>query len=246
MPSTYTSSLRVEQIGIGEADNTWGNKLNTNFELLDSAISGAVSISTTGGSTTLTTNNALADQARAAVLVITGALVSNSTLIAPDKSKVYVVFNNTGGAFSVTLKASGAGVVIPQGSAATVFCDGTITRHISPAQLAATLDANNQKITNLATPTTGGDAVNKTYADTKAPIDSPALTGSPTAPTPAPGSPGTTIATKAYADSLSVAAGNVPVGGLAGQALVKISDTDYDMTWKYVSPDVPLMALGII
>ena len=41
----------------------------------------------------------------------------------------------------------------------------------------------------------------------------------------------TAAATKAYVDALSVAAGNVPPGGAAGQALIKNSSTNYDMSW---------------
>ena len=37
--------------------------------------------------------------------------------------------------------------------------------------------------------------------------------------------------TKAYIDSLSVASGNMPVGGTAGQVLEKVSATNYDTTW---------------
>lgn len=39
-------------------------------------------------------------------------------------------------------------------------------------------------------------------------------------------------ATKAYTDSLSVASGNVPAGGTAGQVLTKDTATDYDMSWS--------------
>ena len=38
-------------------------------------------------------------------------------------------------------------------------------------------------------------------------------------------------ATKGYADALSVASGNVPVGGSAGQVLAKNSATNYDTVW---------------
>lgn len=49
------------------------------------------------------------------------------------------------------------------------------------------LDINNSKVTEVATPTSGTDATNKTYVDTalalKAPIASPTFTGTVTAPT---------------------------------------------------------------
>ena len=55
---------------------------------------------------------------------------------------------------------------------------------------------NSNKIVNLAAPTTGTDAVNKTYAD--ALIADPDLTGTPTAPTPSANDNSTNIATTAY------------------------------------------------
>ena len=55
---------------------------------------------------------------------------------------------------------------------------------------------NSNKIVNLAAPTAGTDAVNKTYAD--ALIADPDLTGTPTAPTPSANDNSTNIATTAY------------------------------------------------
>ena len=52
MPSTYTTNLGVEKIATGEQSGTWGTTTNTNFDLLDSAIDGVISInlSSTGTS----------------------------------------------------------------------------------------------------------------------------------------------------------------------------------------------------
>ena len=52
MPSTYTTNLGVEKIATGEQSGTWGTTTNTNFDLLDSAIDGIISVnlSSTGTS----------------------------------------------------------------------------------------------------------------------------------------------------------------------------------------------------
>lgn len=55
---------------------------------------------------------------------------------------------------------------------------------------------NSNKIVNLAAPSAGTDAVNKTYADSL--IADPDLTGTPTAPTPSANDNSTNIATTAY------------------------------------------------
>jgi len=44
MPSTYTTNLGIEKIATGEQSGTWGGTTNTNFDLIDSAIDGVISI----------------------------------------------------------------------------------------------------------------------------------------------------------------------------------------------------------
>ena len=44
MPSTYTTNLGIEKIATGEQSGTWGTTTNTNFDLIDSAINGIISV----------------------------------------------------------------------------------------------------------------------------------------------------------------------------------------------------------
>ena len=44
MPSTYTTNLGIEKIATGEQSGTWGGTTNTNFDLIDGAINGVISI----------------------------------------------------------------------------------------------------------------------------------------------------------------------------------------------------------
>lgn len=126
MGSTYTDKLRLEKQATGENDSTWGDRANTVFDLIDDAVAGMVTINTTGGTTTLTANNSASDQARMAIIKVTGALVSNAILQIPAKSKKYVVWNATTNAYTVTVKtAGGAAVTCPQGKKMSIFCDGT-------------------------------------------------------------------------------------------------------------------------
>lgn len=126
MASTFTTLLRLCKQGQGENSNSWGTLLNTLIDLVDVSIAGMVSIATTGGTTTLTTANGTTDEARYAILKITGTLVSNSTIVVPASSKLYTVWNATSGAFTVTVKTSGGtGIAVTQGSKTTLFCDGT-------------------------------------------------------------------------------------------------------------------------
>ena len=72
MPSSYTNSLRFVLQATGENLNTWG-VLNNNsmIALADYAIAGRAAF-TLSGSKTLTTANGATDEARAAMLDITG------------------------------------------------------------------------------------------------------------------------------------------------------------------------------
>lgn len=238
MASTYTTTLRLEKPGIGEADNAWGTKLNTDFNLIDDSISGVAAIVTTGGTTVLTTNNAATDEARMAVIKVTGALVSNATLTIPDKTKIYKVWNATTGAYTVTVKASGTGVVVPQDAKCTVFCDasasyfiGDITGHVNSTGGTSTLGSFT--LAQLSAAVSDANV---------APLSSPAFVDTPTAPTAAAGTNNTQIATTAFAANLSMAAGNMPVGGVAGQALRKTSSTNYETEWASITPPVVALA----
>lgn len=60
------------------------------------------------------------------IFLFTGVITANIAVIVPAASKYWVVANRTTGNFSVTVKtAAGTGVVIPQGLAVVVYCDGT-------------------------------------------------------------------------------------------------------------------------
>ena len=59
-----------------------------------------------------------------AILKITGVLTSTETVVIPDKTKHYIVWNATSGAYTVTIKPSGTGVTVTQGTKAIVFWIG--------------------------------------------------------------------------------------------------------------------------
>lgn len=74
-----------------------------------------------GGTTTLNSNEASNN-----IQTFTGALTSNATVIYPPVVNLYVVNNQTSGAFSLTLSTGlGATTTVTQGTRSTVICDGT-------------------------------------------------------------------------------------------------------------------------
>lgn len=121
MPPTYTTNKVLEKQATGENDNTWGDRLNTVLDNIDSCFGRqAVSVA---GSTDVTLTDA---QARALIQESTGVLTGNISVIVPTRAAVYVWYNNTTGSYSLTVKtASGTGVVVAQGSRLVLICDGT-------------------------------------------------------------------------------------------------------------------------
>ncbi len=123
MASTFSPLLRLELMSTGEKNGQWGNITNDNLnDVLEQAIAGTATISITGASSpiTLTTNNLLPDEARAAILLITGTNASPISIVAPASSKLYLVNNSSNQ--TITIKAAAStGVALAAGVKQFVF-----------------------------------------------------------------------------------------------------------------------------
>ena len=136
MPSTYTSKLRLTLMATGENQNTWGDIANTqDFQLIEDAIAGLVSVSANQGTITLTANSGSQDESRMSQIVVAGTLTSSLGIVAPSVSKWWLVRNNTVQAtvstsYTVSLRlAGGQGIDIPSDSNVyLVGSDGVRTR----------------------------------------------------------------------------------------------------------------------
>jgi hypothetical protein len=94
--------------------------------LIEQAITGVTSITMSDANYTLTSFNGVTDEARNAVLVVTGANNAVRDVIPPVVEKLYTIVNNTTGGFAIrVIGASGTGVNIPNGATCLVYCDGT-------------------------------------------------------------------------------------------------------------------------
>jgi microcystin-dependent protein len=127
MASTYSTSLRLELMATGDQSGTWGDTTNTNLgTLLEQAITGVLSVAQGDTTLTLTSTDGASDQARNAVVNLTGAMTGAQNVIVPDANKLYLIKNSTTGGFAVTVKTSaGTGVAVPAGTARWVYADGT-------------------------------------------------------------------------------------------------------------------------
>jgi len=135
MSSQPSTSLRLELIGSGEQAGTWGSATNVNLgTVLEQAICGYVSVPVSNvADTTLTAFPWTADQARSAVINLTGALTATRNVIAPAVPKIYIVKNSTTGAFAVQFKTSvSTGISIPNGKTALLYFNGSDFEQITP------------------------------------------------------------------------------------------------------------------
>lgn len=191
MASTYSTSLRIQLIGTGDQSGVWGTTTNTNLgTLIEQAITGVQSITLSGSTYTLTSFNGITDEARNAVLVCTGTLSANCTIIAPAANKTYIVSNNTSGGQNVTMSiGSGSTIVIPNGQTYIVYTDGTnfyaaTTGTYSPAFTGtptaptATAGTNTTQIATTAFVTTAVANSQSTAAITGGTISGVTITGS--------------------------------------------------------------------
>jgi hypothetical protein len=112
MPSSYTD-LGLELMVTGENSGTWGDKTNTNLELIQQGFAGYQEVSIAGGAqtTALAVTDGTISNGRNAVIKFTGTITGNQVVTIPDSiEKIYVFENGTTGAFTVQVKTvSGTG-----------------------------------------------------------------------------------------------------------------------------------------
>jgi hypothetical protein len=133
MASSF-SDLGIELMATGENAGTWGDKTNTNLQIVEKAIAGYVEVAvTSGGTKVLTITDGTTTEsdsvARHAVIKLTGTITGNSIVTVPDSiEKVYIVTNGTSGAYTVQFKtASGTGITfgVSEKTTRLVYSDGT-------------------------------------------------------------------------------------------------------------------------
>ena len=130
MPSTYSDNLKIELINTGSQAGLWGGTTNTNLgTALEEAVTGIAAAVMADANLTLTFNSDNNTQAfRHLVLNVTSSVSLTATreLIVPTIEKQYLVWNNTTGGQSITVKtAAGTGITVPNGAKMHLMVDGT-------------------------------------------------------------------------------------------------------------------------
>lgn len=197
--ATYSTSLQLKLITDGTESGTWGNSTNTNWNLMEQAVTGVQSITMINADYTLSVVNGASDEARNAVLVVSGTNSAIRKIIAPLVPKVYMVYNNTSGGYAITIGGStGSVATIPSATTCFVYCDGTnfySGTSGSPGNF------------NIAGSETVAGSVS--IGGNLAVTGTTTFTGIPSGPTASPGTNTTQLATTAY-----VLANGVPSGAI--------------------------------
>ena len=143
MPSSYSTDLKLELMVTGENAGTWGDKTNTNLNLVQQAIAGVEAIAlSNGGNVTLVMSDAAISNARNMVLKLTGTLTGASTLSIPDSIEKFYIIDATAvtGPTNLTVKTvSGTGFTLDQAKIYACYSDGTNITEVSLDTLGGTI-----------------------------------------------------------------------------------------------------------
>ena len=125
MPSAYTNNTGIEKPATGEQSGTWGDTTNINFDIIDTALNGVVTLSLSGTTSTLTTTDGTVSDGMNKVIVCGGSPSGTHTItVSPNTAeKVYFVTNNTTESV-VFSQGTGANVTLTAGESRIIHCDG--------------------------------------------------------------------------------------------------------------------------
>ena len=124
--ATYTASNAIKKITTGDESGSWGNSTNNNFDIIDRASNGFVSIALSGTSYTLAlSTTAVLSNGHYKAVRFTGTPggTCTVTLEQNDKARMYMILNSTNQSLSIT-QGSGADVTILANKSAIILADG--------------------------------------------------------------------------------------------------------------------------
>jgi hypothetical protein len=130
MSNYYSTSLSLILQNAGENSTTWGSFVNTNFQtLLEQAIVGQTSVVMANADYTLTSSQGVSNEARNAVLILTGNQNATYNVIVPAVPKLYIITNNLNSSATAYFKVTGSSTSfsIPNGYTIMVYCTGVNT-----------------------------------------------------------------------------------------------------------------------
>ena len=124
--ATYTASNAIKKITTGDESGSWGSSTNNNFDIIDRAANGFVSIALSSTSYTLAlSTTAVLSNGHYKAIKFTGTPggTCTVTLEQNDKARMYMILNSTNQSLSIT-QGSGANVTILADKSAIILADG--------------------------------------------------------------------------------------------------------------------------
>ena len=163
MTSSYSTDLKLELMVTGENAGTWGDKTNTNLNVIQQAIAGFEQVTlSSGGTLALVMSDGALSNARNMVIKFASATIAASTVCTiPDSIEKFYIFDASGltNPTNLTIKtASGTGFTLDQAKIYAAYSDGTNLNEISLDTLGGTVAAANISGT-IATAQIADDAV---------------------------------------------------------------------------------------
>ena len=143
MASNYSSDLKLELMTTGENAGTWGDKTNTNLNLIQQAIAGYEAVALAdGGTVTLVMSDAALSNARNMVIKFTGTLTVASAVHIPDSIEKFYIFDCSAvtGVTNLTIKTvSGTGFTVGEAKIIAAYTDGTNLNEIALNTIGGTI-----------------------------------------------------------------------------------------------------------
>ena len=144
MASSYSSDLKLELMVTGENAGTWGDKTNTNLNLVQQAIAGFEQVTlSSGGTLALVMSDGALSNARNLVIKFATATIAASTVCTiPDSIEKFYIFDCSGltNPSNLTIKtASGTGFSPDAAKIYAAYSDGTNLTEVSLDTLGGTI-----------------------------------------------------------------------------------------------------------
>ena len=164
MTSSYSSDLKLELMVTGENAGTWGDKTNTNLNLVQQAVAGFEQVTlSSGGTLALAMSDGALSNARNLVIKFATASIAASTICTiPDSIEKFYIFDATGltNPTNLTIKtASGTGFTLDAAKIYAAYSDGTNLKEISLDTLGGTVAAAQIADSAVTTAKINDDAV---------------------------------------------------------------------------------------
>jgi len=144
MASSYSTDLKLELMVTGENAGTWGDKTNTNLNLVQQAIAGveAITLSDGGTKALVMTDGTISDARNMVLKLATITLGSASNLTIPDGIEKFYILDATAvtNPTNLTFKtASGTGFTLDAAKIYAAYSDGTNIKEVSLDTLGGTI-----------------------------------------------------------------------------------------------------------